>query len=198
MLKSASSLAKRLLLNSQSFRLCSSTSSSPVPAVVHSEDEPVVLESNPYTKEPRKCLLCSTGVELDYKNSRLLQVYLKRFCQSSIKSFQQFVSTFSGRVYDRHITGLCDEQQKKLIEAIAVCRSRNLTKPLFTFFRNLDAPDLCPFSWKIRNTPEIQSCLIHWNQSDHIHLPNFFFLFSRSLLLFFLIENKFVFSLQLV
>ncbi|EFP07782.1 hypothetical protein CRE_26503 [Caenorhabditis remanei] len=122
MLKSASSLAKRLLLNSQSFRLCSSTSSSPVPAVVHSEDEPVVLESNPYTKEPRKCLLCSTGVELDYKNSRLLQVYLKRFCQSSIKSFQQFVSTFSGRVYDRHITGLCDEQQKKLIEAIAKSR----------------------------------------------------------------------------
>ncbi|KAF1766373.1 hypothetical protein GCK72_006330 [Caenorhabditis remanei] len=107
MLKSASSLAKRLLLNSQSFRLCSSTSSSPVPAVVHSEDEPVVLESNPYTKEPRKCLLCSTGVELDYKNSRLLQ---------------QFVSTFSGRVYDRHITGLCDEQQKKLIEAIAKSR----------------------------------------------------------------------------
>ncbi|CAB3403786.1 unnamed protein product [Caenorhabditis bovis] len=70
-------------------------------------DEPIVLEKNPYTKEPRKCLLCRTGIELDYKNARLLQ---------------QFVSTFSGRVYDRHITGLCDEQQKKLLEAIAKSR----------------------------------------------------------------------------
>ncbi|CAJ0606284.1 unnamed protein product [Cylicocyclus nassatus] len=70
-------------------------------------DAPVEIESNPYKKEDRKCLLCRTGIELDYKNARLLQ---------------QFVSTFSGRVYDRHITGLCDHQQKKLVETIALSR----------------------------------------------------------------------------
>uniref|UniRef100_A0A8R1HJ67 28S ribosomal protein S18c, mitochondrial n=1 Tax=Caenorhabditis japonica TaxID=281687 RepID=A0A8R1HJ67_CAEJA len=103
MIKSALSLGRTLLIRPSSFRLCSSTPSEIPPA--SSEDEPVILEKNPYTKEPRKCLLCTTGVELDYKNARLLQ---------------KFVSTFSGRVYDRHITGLCDDQQKKLVEAIAV------------------------------------------------------------------------------
>uniref|UniRef100_A0A1I7TV30 28S ribosomal protein S18c, mitochondrial n=1 Tax=Caenorhabditis tropicalis TaxID=1561998 RepID=A0A1I7TV30_9PELO len=107
MLKSASTLARKVLITPQAYRWCSSSKVSQAPPVVCSEDEPVKLENNPYTKEPRKCLLCSTGIELDYKNARLLQ---------------QFVSTFSGRVYDRHITGLCDEQQKKLIKAIAKSR----------------------------------------------------------------------------
>lgn len=83
------------------------------------DDTPVELNKNPYEKEKRKCLLCRTGIDLDYKNARLLQ---------------QFVSTFSGRVYDRHITGtsavlwdckflgLCDHQQSKLIETIALSR----------------------------------------------------------------------------
>ncbi|KJH47691.1 putative ribosomal protein S18 [Dictyocaulus viviparus] len=70
-------------------------------------DAPVELKRNPYKKPDRKCLLCRTGIQLDYKNARLLQ---------------QFVSTFSGRLYDRHITGLCEHQQKKLIETIAISR----------------------------------------------------------------------------
>ncbi|KAK6024681.1 putative ribosomal protein S18, partial [Ostertagia ostertagi] len=70
-------------------------------------DAPVEIANNPYQKEERKCLLCRTGIELDYKNARLLQ---------------QFVSTFSGRVYDRHITGLCDHQQEKLVRTIALSR----------------------------------------------------------------------------
>ncbi|KIH42796.1 hypothetical protein ANCDUO_27215 [Ancylostoma duodenale] len=37
-------------------------------------DAPVEIEGNPYKKEDRKCLLCRTGIELDYKNARLLQV----------------------------------------------------------------------------------------------------------------------------
>uniref|UniRef100_A0A1I8ANQ3 28S ribosomal protein S18c, mitochondrial n=1 Tax=Steinernema glaseri TaxID=37863 RepID=A0A1I8ANQ3_9BILA len=62
---------------------------------------------NPYQKEKVKCILCSHNVELDYKNSRLLQ---------------QFVSSFSGRVYDRHITGLCSHQHEKLVKTIALSR----------------------------------------------------------------------------
>lgn len=49
-------------------------------------DTPVELSNNPYEKEKRKCILCAHNIELDYKNARLLQ---------------QFVSSFSGRVYDR-------------------------------------------------------------------------------------------------
>ncbi|RCN50863.1 putative ribosomal protein S18 [Ancylostoma caninum] len=83
------------------------TESSTLKSCDSDPDAPVEIEGNPYKKEDRKCLLCRTGIELDYKNARLLQ---------------QFVSTFSGRVYDRHITGLCDHQQKKLVETIALSR----------------------------------------------------------------------------
>ncbi|GMS97039.1 hypothetical protein PENTCL1PPCAC_19214, partial [Pristionchus entomophagus] len=88
-------------------RLCSSDATASATATTSCSDEPIELAKNPYAKPPRKCLLCKTGVELDYKNARLLQ---------------QFVSSFSGRVYDRHITGLCDGQQKKLIETISLSR----------------------------------------------------------------------------
>ncbi|KAI6228505.1 2-methoxy-6-polyprenyl-1,4-benzoquinol methylase, mitochondrial [Aphelenchoides besseyi] len=54
-----------------------------------------------------RCVLCNTKVRLDYKNARLLQ---------------QFVSSFSGRVYEQHITGLCDKQYKLLIETIKLSR----------------------------------------------------------------------------
>uniref|UniRef100_A0AC35UDG6 28S ribosomal protein S18c, mitochondrial n=1 Tax=Rhabditophanes sp. KR3021 TaxID=114890 RepID=A0AC35UDG6_9BILA len=70
-------------------------------------DEPITLKTNPYAKEKKECLLCTHKIDLDYKNSRLLQ---------------QFVSSFSGRVYDRHVTGLCDHQHKKLVETIAISR----------------------------------------------------------------------------
>uniref|UniRef100_A0A0K0EI04 Ribosomal protein S18 n=1 Tax=Strongyloides stercoralis TaxID=6248 RepID=A0A0K0EI04_STRER len=71
------------------------------------EDECIVLDKNPYEKEKKKCILCKHNIELDYKNSRLLQ---------------QFVSSFSGRVYDKNITGLCDYQHKKLIDMITISR----------------------------------------------------------------------------
>jgi small subunit ribosomal protein S18 len=52
-------------------------------------DAPITLTTNPYDKDHVKCILCKHGIKLDYKNSRLLQ---------------QFVSTFSGRVYERHVS----------------------------------------------------------------------------------------------
>ncbi|KAE9555994.1 hypothetical protein FO519_000850 [Halicephalobus sp. NKZ332] len=70
-------------------------------------DEPIQLDQNPYEKPKRKCLLCEHKIELDYKNTRLLQ---------------QFISTFSGRVYERHVTGLCTHQYKQLLETIALSR----------------------------------------------------------------------------
>ena len=83
------------------FRLCRFRSTS-------CEDDPIELDYNPYEKEARKCILCKHKIQLDYKNSRLLQ---------------QFVSSFSGRVYDRHVTGLCDQQHDALLKTIGQSRT---------------------------------------------------------------------------
>ncbi|CAG9529916.1 unnamed protein product [Cercopithifilaria johnstoni] len=75
--------------------------------MVEDDDGVVQMRKDPYCKPTRQCFLCGKKIELDYKNARLLQ---------------QFVSTFSGRVYDQHITGLCDGQQRRLLETIALSR----------------------------------------------------------------------------
>ncbi|KAG7231892.1 hypothetical protein INR49_010124, partial [Caranx melampygus] len=56
---------------------------------------------NPF-KEPQKgCILCN--VQVDYKNIQLLS---------------QFISPHTGRIYGRHITGLCGRKQKEVSKAI--------------------------------------------------------------------------------
>lgn len=54
---------------------------------------------NPFKNEKRLCILCKHKIVPDYRNIRLLS---------------QFVSRFTGRVYTRHITGLCKMQQERL------------------------------------------------------------------------------------
>lgn len=54
-------------------------------------------------KERRRCILCKLGIEPDYKNVRLLS---------------QFQSRYTGRIYGKHITGLCGYKQKRLEEEI--------------------------------------------------------------------------------
>ena len=46
--------------------------------------------TNPYESEKRQCILCYRKIEVDYKNPRLLS---------------QFLSSFTGKVYERNITG---------------------------------------------------------------------------------------------
>lgn len=74
--------------------------SSPVDQKVQDSDEPVEIE-NPYKKERKQCILCKLKITPDYKNYRLLS---------------QFQSPYTGRIYGRHITGLCKEKQI-LVEA---------------------------------------------------------------------------------
>ncbi|KAK6633886.1 hypothetical protein RUM44_004493 [Polyplax serrata] len=62
------------------------------------EDMPVEMES-PFKKENPKCILCQYDIEPNFKNVRLLS---------------QFVSRFTGRIYGRHITGLCKYKQRKV------------------------------------------------------------------------------------
>ncbi|KAM4673152.1 small ribosomal subunit protein bS18m isoform 2-T2 [Amazona ochrocephala] len=63
-------------------------------------DQPIQME-NPYKEPPNRCVLC--GINVDYKNVQLLS---------------QFVSPHTGRIYGRHITGLCNKKQKEITKAI--------------------------------------------------------------------------------
>ncbi|NWW44872.1 RT18C protein, partial [Pedionomus torquatus] len=62
--------------------------------------QPIEME-NPYKEPPKRCVLC--GINVDYKNVQLLS---------------QFVSPYTGRIYGRHITGLCNKKQKEITKAI--------------------------------------------------------------------------------
>ncbi|XP_052900215.1 28S ribosomal protein S18c, mitochondrial [Anopheles moucheti] len=60
---------------------------------------PVQFEENPFAKEKVQCILCKHGVNPDYKNVQLLS---------------QFQSPYTGRVYGRHITGLCKNRHEQV------------------------------------------------------------------------------------
>lgn len=66
---------------------------------------------NPFTKEVQKCILCEQGVEVNYKNVKLLS---------------QFQSSYTGRIYGRHITGLCKAQQERVEKEIVKAQSAGL------------------------------------------------------------------------
>ncbi|KAL0131410.1 hypothetical protein PUN28_002741 [Cardiocondyla obscurior] len=74
------------------------------------DDMPIQIE-NPYVKEKRQCILCKLGIEPDYKNVRLLS---------------QFQSRYTGRIYGRHITGLCKHKQMKIEQEIAKAQHAGL------------------------------------------------------------------------
>lgn len=63
---------------------------------------------DPYEPEKPKCLFCRLNVQVDHKNVRLLS---------------QFVSSFTGRLYEQHVTGLCAHQFHRLREAIKLSRA---------------------------------------------------------------------------
>jgi len=67
------------------------------------QDMPMSGLENPYEKEAPRCILCQKDVQLDYKNTRLLS---------------QFVSSHTGRIYGRQITGLCLFMQKRVAKLI--------------------------------------------------------------------------------
>lgn len=58
---------------------------------------------NPFKRDDRQCILCRLNITPDHKNARLLS---------------QFQSRFTGRIYGRHITGLCQQKQKDVERAI--------------------------------------------------------------------------------
>ncbi|XP_008109215.1 small ribosomal subunit protein bS18m [Anolis carolinensis] len=102
-------------------RECSSQS----PQVSSQEDMPVAME-NPYKEPPKKCILC--GMTLDYKNIQLLS---------------QFVSPYTGRIFGRHITGLCEKKQSELSKAIRRARKTGFMSVTYKDPTFLSDPKIC-------------------------------------------------------
>uniref|UniRef100_A0A1B6M2D4 28S ribosomal protein S18c, mitochondrial n=2 Tax=Graphocephala atropunctata TaxID=36148 RepID=A0A1B6M2D4_9HEMI len=67
------------------------------------EDHPVSDMDNPFQKDRRLCILCKMNITPDYKNPKLLS---------------QFVSMYTGKIYGRHITGLCKTRQEQVEKEI--------------------------------------------------------------------------------
>lgn len=71
-------------------------------------DAPNFDMENPFETEKKRCILCRNNIRPDFKNTRLLS---------------QFQSPYTGRIYGRHITGLCKAQQE-LVE-IEIRKAQN-------------------------------------------------------------------------
>uniref|UniRef100_UPI00398F5020 small ribosomal subunit protein bS18m isoform X3 n=1 Tax=Pristiophorus japonicus TaxID=55135 RepID=UPI00398F5020 len=98
-----------------------------VPTTSNTSDMPIKLE-NPYKEPPKKCIMC--GVSVNYKNVQLLS---------------QFISPYTGRIFGRHITGLCGKKQREISKTIKRAQrlgfmSVTLKDPAF-----LKDPNICDF-----------------------------------------------------
>ncbi|XP_076019619.1 small ribosomal subunit protein bS18m [Genypterus blacodes] len=69
--------------------------------VIQHKDDAIVNMDNPFKETQKGCLLCN--ITIDFKNIQLLS---------------QFISPHTGRIYGRHITGLCGIKQKEISKAI--------------------------------------------------------------------------------
>lgn len=79
--------------------------------------QPVAIE-NPYKEKRKLCILCKLNIEPDYKNVRLLS---------------QFQSRYTGRIYEKHITGLCERKQKKVEQEIRKAQKAGKQQHFFLF-----------------------------------------------------------------
>ncbi|KAM9793967.1 28S ribosomal protein S18c, mitochondrial isoform X2 [Syngnathus typhle] len=92
------------------------------------KDHPFVRMNNPY-KEPHKgCVLCD--VTVDFKNIQLLS---------------QFISPHTGRIYGRHITGLCGRKQKEISKAIKKAHSMGFMSVTHKHPELMRDPNICSF-----------------------------------------------------
>ncbi|CAD6992251.1 28S ribosomal protein S18c, mitochondrial [Ceratitis capitata] len=95
--RSAASSTRSIVTPFSSTTLVQRNISAPVQS-----DEPIDIP-NPYEKERRECILCKHNIVPNYKNIKLLS---------------QFQSPYTGRIYGRHITGLCKQKQEQVEKAI--------------------------------------------------------------------------------
>ncbi|XP_069557075.1 small ribosomal subunit protein bS18m isoform X1 [Brachyistius frenatus] len=99
-------------------------------AAVPQKDDAVgcrfVKMENPYKQEQKGCMLCN--VTVNYKNIQLLS---------------QFVSPYTGRIYGRHITGLCGRKQKEVSKAIKKAHSMGFMSVTHKHPNFMKDPNIC-------------------------------------------------------
>lgn len=74
------------------------------------KDMPIEME-NPFIKDKPQCILCKYDIQPSFKNVRLLS---------------QFVSKYTGKIFGRHITGLCAHKHKAVETEIFKARKAGL------------------------------------------------------------------------
>ncbi|XP_029024937.1 28S ribosomal protein S18c, mitochondrial isoform X2 [Betta splendens] len=94
--------------------------------VVRQKDDAIVKMENPYKESYKGCILCS--VTVDYKNIQLLS---------------QFISPHTGRIYGRHITGLCGRKQKEISKAIKKAHSLGFMSVTHKHPQFMSDPNIC-------------------------------------------------------
>ncbi|XP_058067203.1 small ribosomal subunit protein bS18m [Anopheles bellator] len=90
-------------------------------------DAPVELEANPFAKDQPQCILCKHNISPDYKNVQLLS---------------QFQSQYTGRVYGRHITGLCKQRHEQVEKEIIKSQNAGLMPTYHKAVEFLNDPKL--------------------------------------------------------
>ncbi|KAF3701622.1 28S ribosomal protein S18c, mitochondrial [Channa argus] len=94
--------------------------------VVQQKDDMLVKMENPYKEPQKRCVLCN--VRVDYKNIQLLS---------------QFISPHTGRIYGRHITGLCGSKQKEVSKAIKKAHSLGFMPVTHKHPQFMKDPNIC-------------------------------------------------------
>ncbi|XP_047425633.1 28S ribosomal protein S18c, mitochondrial [Mugil cephalus] len=90
------------------------------------QEDVLMTMENPY-KEPEKgCILCN--VTVDFKNIQLLS---------------QFISPHTGRIYGRHITGLCGRKQKEVSKAIKKAHAMGFMSVTHKHPQFMKDPNIC-------------------------------------------------------
>ncbi|KAM4528075.1 small ribosomal subunit protein bS18m [Odontesthes bonariensis] len=94
--------------------------------VLQYKDDTLVKMENPYKESEKGCVLCN--ITVDYKNTQLLS---------------QFISPHTGRIYGRHITGLCGKKQKEVSKAIKKAHSMGFMSVTHKHPQFMKDPNIC-------------------------------------------------------
>ncbi|XP_005814980.2 28S ribosomal protein S18c, mitochondrial [Xiphophorus maculatus] len=104
----------------------STTHRSLTSAEVLPKDDALLKVGNPSRESKKGCVLCN--VTVDFKNIQLLS---------------QFVSPHTGRIYGRHITGLCGRKQKEISKAIKKAHSLGFMPVTHKYPEFMKDPRIC-------------------------------------------------------
>lgn len=113
-------------------------------------DAPDFSMENPFIREKRQCILCRYQIQVDYKvlllpltlSLTLIHSSLLILFHQNTRLLSQFVSSYTGKLYDRHITGLCAEQHERVKREIKKAQSCHYIPIIHKDVRFVKDPEL--------------------------------------------------------